>query len=266
MLRAIEKWFSVHQRSPRITHRCAQWSRPSVLHGIWTHLKNFIVQSTTCEYHSLVKMNTNSTMIKTSFSIENILSKPDKRPRPSEPLIRSELMTDPVLDAGRNIHNEQVQNGENNNGFSVKGDSNGFTTPDSSCCDEENADTLSDITSEESCKFRGGKLFSGNLSTQQQSCNWSMIVIGTCVVPMSINRLIIQAENGRSSTTPNCFSIYFQMKIQHAQLSTHWNGSEFWYFRLNETIFSISHSCFLCLRLRSNCFLGRFFFLGQTSI
>lgn len=169
-------------------------------------------------------------MIKSSFSIENILSKPDKRPRPCEPSIRSELMTDPMLDAGRNIHNEQVQNGENNNGFSVKGDSNGFTTPDSSCCDEENADTLSDITSEESCKFRRGKLFSGNLSTRHQSSNWSMIVSGKCVVPMSINRLINQAENGRSWTTPNCFSIYFQMKIQHVQLSSHWNRSEYRYF------------------------------------
>lgn len=103
-------------------------------------------------------------MIKTSFSIDNILSKPDKRPRPSEPSIESELRTDPVLrsteiDGGPVIYSEQVQNGENNNRFSVKND-NGFTTPDSSCCDDENADTLSDITSEESCKFQREKSFS----------------------------------------------------------------------------------------------------------
>lgn len=106
-------------------------------------------------------------MMKTSFSIENILSKPDKRPKPSEPTIESELRTDPVLrntetDGGREIYNEQVHNGENNNRFSVKND-NGFTTPDSSCCDEGNADTLSDITSEESCKFQ-------------------LLIIGTCVI------------------------------------------------------------------------------------
>lgn len=104
-------------------------------------------------------MNPNSTMIKTSFSIENILSKPEKRPRPSEPSIRSELTTASILDSSRDVrHNVQVQNGETNHDFSGKNE-NGFTTPDSSCCDEENADELSDITSEESCKcFESGKL------------------------------------------------------------------------------------------------------------
>lgn len=96
-------------------------------------------------------------MIKTSFSIENILSKPDKRPKLSEPSIRSEVAIPRAsdLDSGRKIYEEQVQDGENNNSFGVKND-NGFATPDSSCCDEENADTLSDITSEESCKFLRG--------------------------------------------------------------------------------------------------------------
>lgn len=113
-------------------------------------------------------------MIKTSFSIDNILSKPDKRPRPSEPSIESELRTDPVLrsteiDGGPVVYNEQVQHGENNNNrFSVKND-NGFTTPDSSCCDEENADTSSDITSEESCKFQRGKSFSAKIVRRENT-------------------------------------------------------------------------------------------------
>lgn len=93
--------------------------------------------------------------MKTSFSIENILSKPDKRP--SEPSIRSDskIIRDTDAHGDRDIcNNEQVQNGENSNCFSAKNDKNGFTTPDSSCCDEENADALSDITSEESRKFQ----------------------------------------------------------------------------------------------------------------
>lgn len=160
-------------------------------------------------------MNTNSTMIKTSFSIENILSKPDKRPKPSEP-IESELRTDPVLrstetDAGRGIHNEQVHNEENNNRFSEKND-NGFTTPDSSCCDEENADTLSDITSEESCKFQTWKITLGNRSTRKRLSNCSSLAHVS--FGMSINRLNNTLE--RSSTMANCF--FSQSKIHCVKL------------------------------------------------
>lgn len=89
-------------------------------------------------------MNTNSMKMKTSFSIENILSKSDRIAKSGE----SSATT-----SNSKIQCTELNSGRSDNNFVVKNE-NGLTTPDSSCCDEENADTLSDITSEESCKFK----------------------------------------------------------------------------------------------------------------
>lgn len=71
-----------------------------------------------------------STIIKNDFSIENILSKPDRSAALSENfLARSNLEMSSFERPGSN--------------------SNHFATPDSSCCGEDNADALSDVAPEE---------------------------------------------------------------------------------------------------------------------
>lgn len=100
-----------------------------------------------------------STVVKNSFFIENILSKPNNYPKPSyqsdaEANDHAENLTSQfLLDA----NNKRSGNQEVCCESEVKSEifdknQNSFATPDSSCCGEEQTEALSDIASEESCK------------------------------------------------------------------------------------------------------------------
>lgn len=106
-------------------------------------------------------MNSNqSTVVKNSFFIENILSKPNKYSKPS---YQNDVVVNNQVDNFKaqflvNAKNETSENQEMCCD-EVKSEifdktQNSFATPDSSCCDEEQAEALSDIASEESRKYR----------------------------------------------------------------------------------------------------------------
>lgn len=113
-------------------------------------------------------MNSENTMtIKSSFSIENILSKPHKN-LPTNCHSKSER-SESVIECSENtisdevtsiICNDLVLKKEPINGLNCDSDiiakddltesiRNSFISPDSSVCEEENADNLSDITTGE---------------------------------------------------------------------------------------------------------------------
>lgn len=101
-----------------------------------------------------------STVVKNSFSIENILSKPNKCAKPSyqNNVELNNQMTN--FTHSQFLVHSKHEDSENSESCydEVKSEcfdknQNSFTTPDSSCCGEEQAETSSDITSEESCKF-----------------------------------------------------------------------------------------------------------------
>lgn len=115
-------------------------------------------------YHLLIaNMNSENTMtIKSSFSIENILSKPHKNQATnchgkSESV--NECSENSISDGVTSlICNDLVLKKEPNNGLNCDSDAKddladsirtNFTSPDSSGCEEENADNLSDITTGE---------------------------------------------------------------------------------------------------------------------
>lgn len=112
-------------------------------------------------------MNSENTVtIRNSFSIENILSKPHKNST-----IDNQCKSDSGIQCSEHINspgevtsfnsNEIVLKKEPINGISddqmITHDdftkiNRNFTSPDSSGCEEENADNLSDITTGENCK------------------------------------------------------------------------------------------------------------------
>lgn len=115
-------------------------------------------------------MNSENTMtIRNSFSIENILSKPHKNPTTD-----NQCRSDSAIECSDNIRSSDSEvssfssndivlkkepiNGLNNDDHShddlSKIGHNHFTSPDSSGCEEENTDNLSDITTGENCKHK----------------------------------------------------------------------------------------------------------------
>lgn len=116
-------------------------------------------------------MNSENTMtIRNSFSIENILSKPHKNPT-----TENQCKTDSAIECSDNIRSsvDEVSSLSNSNDIVLKKEPinglinddhlithddlnkigrNHFTSPDSSGCEEENTDNLSDITTGETCK------------------------------------------------------------------------------------------------------------------
>lgn len=118
-------------------------------------------------------MNSENTItIRNSFSIENILSKPHKNPSITDNQCKSKSAIEcpdhiQVSDEVSSITNDDiVLKKEPNNGLthdehsathdndSNKIGRNHFTSPDSSGCEEENTDNLSDITTGENCKHQ----------------------------------------------------------------------------------------------------------------
>lgn len=107
-------------------------------------------------------MNENNTkVVRHDFSIENILSKPDKSENSEHLLharipIQVEIKSDRLSMQLELTENESEERSEEHLLISDKTfdnkSHNSFATPDSSCCGEENSEILSDITSEESCK------------------------------------------------------------------------------------------------------------------
>lgn len=116
----------------------------------------------------MIKMSAENTVtMRNSFSIENILSKPHKNPL-SDRQCKAESATDCCLensnafdDVSSNCSNEIVFKKEPPNGVASDENAvthddlaninrNQFTSPDSSGCEEENGDNLSDITIGES--------------------------------------------------------------------------------------------------------------------
>lgn len=115
----------------------------------------------------------NTVLIKQSFSIENILSKPHTNNAITNPcrLIKSIVCDSKIDDAnigGGHLVNDKVvpkvepisdvQSEHFDDNYSMDDDGgkrhpNTFTSPDSSGCEEEIADNLSDITNEESRKI-----------------------------------------------------------------------------------------------------------------
>lgn len=115
-------------------------------------------------------MNSENTMtIRNSFSIENILSKPHKNPTTD-----NQCKSDSAIECTDNIRSsdevssfssndivlkKEPINGLTNDDHSITNDDlskighNHFTSPDSSGCEEENTDNLSDITTGETCKL-----------------------------------------------------------------------------------------------------------------
>lgn len=114
-------------------------------------------------------MNSENTMtIRNSFSIENILSKPHKNPTTD-----NQCKSDSSIECPDNIRSsdevtsfsnndivlkKEPINGSTNDDHSITHDEkigqNHFTSPDSSGCEEENTDNLSDITTGETCKHQ----------------------------------------------------------------------------------------------------------------
>lgn len=101
--------------------------------------------------------------VRNSFSIENILSKPDRIDRivqqPNLAIFATNDSMEQSIycknDPNNSIYDENSNIDECNSG-DVKSEQsesrNSFATPDSSCC-EDGADALSDIQSEENCEY-----------------------------------------------------------------------------------------------------------------
>lgn len=106
----------------------------------------------------------NTMAVRSSFSIENILSKPDKNRQcksecATECCLENNNTFDDVSSVGSNeiVFKKEPQNGVANddcvmNDNLTNMNRNQFTSPDSSGCEEENADNLSDITIGENCE------------------------------------------------------------------------------------------------------------------
>lgn len=119
----------------------------------------------------IFKMSAEDTMaMRNSFSIENILSKPHKNLL-TDRQCKSECATECCLENGNTFDevssissNEIVFKKEPPNGSVINDENvitnddlsntnrNQFTSPDSSGCEEENGDDLSDITIGENCE------------------------------------------------------------------------------------------------------------------
>lgn len=104
--------------------------------------------------------NNNSVPIRNNFSIENILSKPDRIAQPPFSVMYASNngvegqgifckigQDNSIYDENSNIE----ENGNSDVKSELSESRNSFATPDSSCC-EDGADTLSDIPSEENCE------------------------------------------------------------------------------------------------------------------
>lgn len=114
-------------------------------------------------------MNSENTItIRNSFSIENILSKPHKNPTTDNKCksncaiecidtIRASNEVSPFAGNDIVLKKEPINGLINDDQLIThddlnKIDRNHFTSPDSSGCEEENTDNLSDITTGETCK------------------------------------------------------------------------------------------------------------------
>lgn len=112
--------------------------------------------------------NNPAAAIRNNFSIENILSKPDRIPKPHLPIIYPNVHNSVPYE--NYLKNEQfkeycdenanIDTTENGNNDDVKSEQsetqNSFVTPDSSCCEdgnEEDDNDLGDVASDENCKF-----------------------------------------------------------------------------------------------------------------
>lgn len=114
----------------------------------------------------------NTVTMRNSFSIENILSKPHKK-QLTDCQYKSESVTECCMENSNTfeevssissngiVFKEEPPNGVVNDENSVTHDDltsihrNQFTSPDSSGCEEENADNLSDITTGENRECNG---------------------------------------------------------------------------------------------------------------
>lgn len=116
----------------------------------------------------------NTVLIKKSFSIENILSKPHvNRPKPSSCRLVQAIVCDSRLDGAGELGDtnkitpklEPISDAPTDHYESdqycldedAKLRSNCFNSPDPSGCDDEIVDDLSDITSEDARKYCQGK-------------------------------------------------------------------------------------------------------------
>lgn len=108
----------------------------------------------------------NTIIIKKSFSIENILSKPDTNKCQLKKSIICDNQNDsntgieignksivPKSEPIADLHAENFDENRSLDEESKRNRLNNFTSPDSSGCEEEIVDNLSDITSEENRRF-----------------------------------------------------------------------------------------------------------------
>lgn len=108
----------------------------------------------------------NTIIIKKSFSIENILSKPDTNKCQLKQSIicdnqnssnaENTISNKSVVPKSEPITDSHAENFDENRSLdeeSKRSRLNNFTSPDSSGCEEEIVDNLSDITSEENRRF-----------------------------------------------------------------------------------------------------------------
>lgn len=112
--------------------------------------------------------NNPAAAIRNSFSIENILSKPDRIPQSrlstiypnahNSVLYENYLKNEPFKEyCDENANIDTTVNGSSDDVKSEQSETqNSFTTPDSSCCEDGNDDDdndMGDVTSDENCKF-----------------------------------------------------------------------------------------------------------------
>lgn len=137
----------------------------------------YLLYSLPSSLHLMMNPVTNNLApARNSFSIENILSKPDRIPQTHLSAIfpiKSSLDSVPRIrsDETRHFCDENANIDETDDGQSEQSESrNSFTTPDSSCCGDGNDDgndDMNDTASEHNCKWTF--LILGNLSLKEDS-------------------------------------------------------------------------------------------------